>query len=270
MLGRLMPRAAMRTVGVDLSSSSRRTAVVAIEWAKGRATIGQPVLGLDDDDLVGRLANAGWVGIDAPFGWPMGMAASVYGYVTDGGWSGGDKESFRYRRTDVFTRELVLSETGRRLSPLSVSSDRIALTARRTAVLRERAYELSGVRFDRAGGDQVVEVYPAASLLVWGLDRGGYKSSRRADRRDAERFARESLVSAIEDRVGWLAWAPGAREVCVDSDDALDAVLAAMVARAAAMGLTAAPGVDDIESAHTEGWIHLPVANSLAALMAEV
>lgn len=264
-----MPRAAMRTVGVDLSSSPKRTAVVAVEWAKGRATVGEPVLGLDDDALVGRLANAGWVGIDAPFGWPAEMAASVYGYVTGDGWSGGDKDSFRYRRTDCFVRQRVFDETGRRLSPLSVSSDRIALTARRTAVLRECAYERSGVRFDRAGGDQVVEVYPAAALLVWGLDRGGYKATRRLDRRDAERFARETLLAAIEDRAGWLSWLPGARDVCVDNDDALDAVLAALVARAAAMGLTAAPDVDDIGLAHSEGWIHLPVGNSLAALMAE-
>jgi predicted nuclease with RNAse H fold len=227
------------------------------------------MLGLDDEALVGRLANAGWVGIDAPFGWPADMASSVHDYMTGDAWSGGDKESFRYRRTDRFVRERVLEETGRRLSPLSVSSDRIALTARRTAVLRECAYERSGVRFDRAGGDQVVEVYPAATLLVWGLDRGGYKTTRRADRRDAERFAREALLAAMEDRVGWLAWAPGAREVCVDNDDAVDAVVAALVARAAAMGLTVPPGVDDIALAHSEGWIHLPMGNSLAALMAE-
>jgi predicted nuclease with RNAse H fold len=194
------------------------------------------------------------------------MASSVHEYARSGQWSGGDKDAFRYRRTDCFVRETVLAETGRRLSPLSVSSDRIALTARRTALLREHAYERSGVRFDRAGGDQVVEVYPAAALLVWGLDRGGYKSSRRSDRREAERFARGALLAAIEDRVGWLGWSPGAREVCVESDDAMDAVLAAMVARAAAMGLTVAPTVEDMEVAHSEGWIHLPLSGSLAAL----
>jgi predicted nuclease with RNAse H fold len=259
----------MRTVGVDLSSSPRRTAVVAVEWSKGRAIVGQPSLGLGDDDLVERLSSAGWVGIDAPFGWPEAMAAAVYGYTTGDGWSGVEKESFRYRRTDCFVRDRIFEETGRRLSPLSVSSDRIALTARRTAVLRERAYERSGVRFDRAGGDQVVEVYPPAALVVWGLDRGGYKSSRRSDRREAERLARETLLSAIEDRVGWLNWAPGAREVCVDNDDAVDAVLAALVARAAAMGLTSTPPADEVGPAHSEGWIHLPVGNSLASLMPE-
>jgi hypothetical protein len=132
------------------------------------------------------------------------------------------------------------------------------------------AYERSGVRFDRAGGDQVVEVYPTAALLVWGLDRGGYKSSRRSDRRAMERYAREALVGAIEARVGWLAWVDGAREACIESDDALDAVLAALIARAAALGLTFLPPAEDIEPAHSEGWIHLPQKDSLAALMPPV
>ena len=260
----------MRTVGVDLSSSSKRTAVVAVEWGRDKAMVGEPALGLGDADLVERLARAGWVGIDAPFGWPLEMVRAVHEYAASGRWAGEDKDEFRFRRTDRFVREAILAETGRKLSPLSVSSDRIALTARRTALLREHAYERSGVRFDLAGGDQVVEVYPAAALLVWGLDRGGYKSSRRLDRREAECYAREALLSAIEARVQWLCWSTGARQACIESDDALDAVLAALVARAAAMGLTLLPPAEDMEPAHSEGWIHLPQKDSLAALMPPV
>jgi hypothetical protein len=74
---------------------------------------------------------------------------------------------------DRFVRATVLADTGRRLSPLSVSSDRIALTAHRPAQLRELAFGRSGIRFDRAGGDRVVEVYLAAALLLWGFERGG-------------------------------------------------------------------------------------------------
>jgi predicted nuclease with RNAse H fold len=269
-IGRLMPRSTMRTVGVDLSSSSKRTAVVAVEWGKDKATVDKPVLGLEDGELVERLASAGWVGIDAPFGWPLEMVRSVHEYAASGRWSGDVKEQFRFRRTDSFVRDVILAETGRKLSPLSVSSDRIALTARRAALLREHAYERSGVRFDLAGGDQVVEVYPAGALLVWGFDRGGYKSSRHVDRRAAECRAREALLGAIESRVGWLDWAIGAREACIESDDAVDAVLAAMIARAAALGLTVLPPPEDSESAHSEGWIHLPQKDSLAALMPPV
>jgi predicted nuclease with RNAse H fold len=75
----------------------------------------------------------------------------------------------------------------------------------------------------------VLEVYPAAALLLWGLPRERYKASAEA---------REELLSAIEAQAPWLGWEPGAREACVSSDDALDAVLCALVARAAALGLT--------------------------------
>lgn len=138
----------------------------------------------------------------------------------------------------------------------------------RTAQLRERVFEGSGSRFDRAGADRVIEVHPGAALLLWGVERGAYKTSQDPDRRGAEVNARAELLAAIEAQAPWLRWAPGAREVCVDSDDALDALLAALIARAAALGLTVAPGEEDVDLARREGWIHLPQKGSLPALLA--
>ncbi len=46
-------------------------------------------------------------------------------------------------------------------------------------------------------------------------------------------------------------------DVC-RSDDALDAVVAAMTARAAALGQVTVPGSDDAAVAPHEGWIALP------------
>ncbi len=113
----------------------------------------------------------------------------------------------------------------------------------------------------------MVEVYPAASLLLWGLDRSGYKTSRNPSRREAECEARELLLASIEEQARWLRWAPAAREACVESDDALDAVLAALIARAAALGLTMAPPEEDLELVRDEGWIHLPQKDTLPALL---
>jgi predicted nuclease with RNAse H fold len=256
----------MRTVGVDLSVASERTAAVAIEWGRRRAEVAAPRLGLDDEQLVGCLADAEWIAIDAPFGWPRQMVAAIYDYATSGRWPGIDKAAFRLRRTDRFVRDAVLAEAERKLSPLSVSSERIALTAWRLAQLRERAFERSGIRFDRAGADRVLEAYPAAALLLWGLDRNGYKGGKGGPE-EASTLAREALLAAIAEQAPWLAWEPGAREACVDSDDALDAVLAALVARAAALGLTMAPPEEDLELARSEGWIHLPRKGSLATLL---
>jgi hypothetical protein len=63
-----------------------------------------------------------------------------------------------------------------------------------------------------------------------------------------------------------VAWEPGVREACAESDDALDAVLCALIARAAALGLTEPPPPDGLEPARVEGWIHLPRSGSLAQL----
>ena len=206
----------MRTAGVDLSASKQRTAAAAIEWGRDCATVVETKLGLDDDELVERLGDAEWVGIDAPFGWPEAMVEAIHDYATTGRWSGIDKTDFRFRRTDRFVNETVLEETGKKLWPLSVSADRLALTAWRTAQLRERAFEGSGVRFDRAGADRTVEVYPAAALLLWGIERRPYKTSRDPERRGEEGSARAELLAAIEAKAPWLRWAEGTREACVD------------------------------------------------------
>jgi predicted nuclease with RNAse H fold len=247
----------MRTAGVDLSVSEQGTAAAAIEWEAGRARVREPSPGLGDEALIERLAEAEWTAIDAPFGWPEPMVAAVHAYATEGRWPTPDKQSFRLRRIDLYVHDRVLDQTTAKPWPLSPSTDRISLTAWRLAGLREAAFARSHLRFDRAGGDQVVEAYPAATLLLWGLPRAGYKF-------DAD--AREQLLDSIEAEAPWLAWEPGAREACASSGDCLDAVLCALVARAAALGLTEPPPTEALELARIEGWIHLPRKGCLAEL----
>ena len=247
----------MRTVGVDLSVAEKGTAAATVEWEGGRARVREPSLGHDDEALIDLLAEAEWSAIDAPFGWPEPMVLAVHAYASEDRWPAPDKRSFRLRRTDLHVHDRVLAQTGEKLWPLSPSTDRISLTAWRLAGLREAAFARSQLRFDRAGGDRVVEAYPAAALLLWDLPRAGYKS-------DPE--AREQLLAAIESQASWLAWEPAARDACVSSDDALDAVLCALIARAAALGLTEPPPAEARESARVEGWIHLPREDSLSRL----
>ncbi len=47
----------MRTAGVDLSAAKERTAATAIEWGKRRAKVGEPMLDLDDEQLLGCLGR---------------------------------------------------------------------------------------------------------------------------------------------------------------------------------------------------------------------
>jgi hypothetical protein len=53
--------------------------------------------------------------------------------------------------------------------------------------------------------------------------------------------------------------------LCRGSDHALDAVVAAITARCAAIGLATRPDGDQLAAARTEGWIALPTAPLEAA-----
>src|SRR5712691_13071857 len=61
-----------------------------------------------------------------------------------------------------------------RLTPLSVSADRIGHVAMRCACLLA-LFAQQGHDVDRGGSGKIVEVYPAASLKAWGLPYRGYK-----------------------------------------------------------------------------------------------
>jgi hypothetical protein len=96
----------------------------------------------------------------------------------------------------------------------------------------------------------IVEVYPAAGLKLWHLPHNRYKGR-------ANHTALGALVDALIRGAPWLDLGDHER-VCRLSDHAFDAVVAALLARAAARGLTVMPeGVDRVAGT-TEGWIALP------------
>ncbi len=260
----------MHTVGVDLSVSRRRTAVVSVEWGGEVATVGLPRVGLADEALVQAVADAEWVGISAPFGWPSGMVSALHAYMSRGEWCGVDKVRFRYRATDVCVHEYLLQELGRKVWPLSVSSDGVALRAWRLARLREEVAERTGVRFDRAGADGVVEVFPGAALLLWGFERGVYRQGEGSRGDEGIRKVREEFLAGVEAIAPWLRWSGDARAVCVGNEDAVDAVISALVVRAVSLGVVKGVenGVEDV--ARTEGWVYLPEEGSLRDLVGDV
>jgi hypothetical protein len=110
--------------------------------------------------------------------------SAVHAYSTEGRWPAPDKQRFRLRRTDLHVHDRILDQTGRssgRSAPRPTGSR----SPSGDSPACEVACELSGIRFDRAGADRVVE----ASLLLWGLPREGYKSYP---------GAREELLAALE------------------------------------------------------------------------
>lgn len=235
----------MLTLGVDLASAAEKTASALVEWRPGRATIVDLTLGVDDARLLATPADA--IGIDAPFGWPIAFQALLGELQPSPAWTPAWRDRLRFRETDRVVRDLC----GR--WPLSVSTDLIGVPALRCRGLLERL----GVR-DRAGDGRVFEVYPAGALARWALPASGYKKAAIDQRR--------ALIETLKVRTPWLDWGPFAG-LALESHDALDAVIAALNTRAAALGLTVPPTNEQRRTAEIEGWIALPTPEALDGLV---
>ena len=237
----------MLIAGVDLAAEPKGTALALIDWAEGGAKLVHLELGVNDEGIIDASKQATKIGIDCALGWPIEFVDFVVAHSQikpgaspiDGGidW----RRRMAYRETDRQAREI----TGR--WPLSVSTDRLGLTAMRCAGLLSKMQQ-SGLEVDRSGAGRVVEIYPGASLRLWGFDTTGYRISPEK---------RAELLAQIEAQAPWLELGDFA-ELMVQSYDAFDAVIAALATRSAALGHYQAPNDDQLRQAQIEGWIALP------------
>lgn len=125
----------------------------------------------------------------------------------------------------------------------------------------------------RLGSDQsgntIGWLTDAARGATWvGIDAPfgkGYKTRGTLALRPAQKEARAALLDQLQDHAPWLDLS-AAREACVESDHAPDALIASLIARAAAMRLTDSPAEDELDRLRREGWIHLPRRDSLPLL----
>lgn len=244
----------MRVIGIDLSAQPLKTFACILDDA-GADLVASVTAGCDDGELRRLAAGCRRVAIDAPFGWPDEFVDAVVAHRAMQPWpapSGGDPAAYRaalsFRATDR-----VVSQTRR---PLSVSTDKLGVTAMRCAALLDRWSSEGAV--DRSGGGRFVEVYPAGALVRWGLSAAGYKGSDRTPLTD--------LLARVREALPQLAFSDGSASLCASNDDAFDALVAALVARAAGLGLTGGPPEAHRETARREGWIHLPAWGSLRLL----
>jgi hypothetical protein len=148
-------------------------------------------------------------------------------------WPDVDHRQLRFRRTDLFVHE----RTGK--WPLSVSTDRIGITAFRAARL------LAKVGANRTGEGKFVEVYPRAARDQFGIDG--------------------SLGTLLRE-AHWIEMDASCEELCTKSDHCHDALVASLVARASALNLCEPIPDDALNEARREGWIALPQVGSLSQL----
>lgn len=247
----------MLTIGVDLSAEVSKTCVVALDWSDSTATLRGLETGAGNEIIIDAARTAEKVGIDCPLGWPELFLDFVNEHRA-GAVRARDGVPIRWRRqlANRMTDIEVNIET--KLVPLSVAADRIAHVAFRCAALLAEMRN-AGFDVDRSGvTGRVVEVYPAASLLRWELPHRRYKGRPNvADLR--------ALVASLLQKAPWLSLGVH-RQLCESNDDAFDAVVAALSARAAWAGRTRRPTAQQRPVAEVEGWIAIPDVGSLPQL----
>jgi hypothetical protein len=284
-------RPAERTLGVDLSTINGTTGVCRLAWAAGEIVVEELrcASGLSDDELVRSINDvrtrspaSGWVGIDAPFGFPRAFSRSVRNlavgrlararptarpsFLQDpkANWN---PISRRITDANVCERlgnlKLQGSDKGWSTWPLSSVTERITPTT-------VRCGELLGMLQPPLADlvkDRVVEAYPIAALRIWlqhstafgSLGMSGGESYKSSD------DARRKVLLALQQASGWRLKLGHFREAFVRSDDAIDALVCALIARLASADPNASgPGsrggltTQERRIVTREGWIHLP------------
>lgn len=236
---------------MDLAAAARKTAAAVLEWGGGGARLVHLALDVGDPAIVDLFGTCAMTGVDCPVGWPKALIPFLSGHLNFDGGPVLEHDGIEGRRLLAYrdTDRFVTGRTG--LIPLSVSADRLAHPAMRCAVIQAKIAALHGPQ-PRDGSGRLAEVYPAASLKLWGLAARGYKGRGTPE---AERLA--VLLGSLRQQAPWLDLA-GQEDRLAASDDLFDAVVASLTARAAAVGLTVPAGDAHAAAARSEGWIHLP------------
>ena len=261
-----MPQWGMQVMGVDLAAADNNTALAVLERVDSRwrlCSLSSPVTDEQILAVISALPVGSRIGFDCPLGWPASFVDFIADHSTLAQRPVPAKADLLKRCTDRRVAELVAEQTNPpiRLTPLSVSSDRIAVPAWRMAHLERQL--LAGAAPDRSGTGLIAEVYPAAALAMWQLPHRGYKG------RDG-RAVREKILAGITQRAGDLLGFGDYGEQLLASDHCLDALLSVLVTVAIAVDQLAADsiprGSNEQELAMTEGWIQLPAPDLTAVL----
>jgi predicted nuclease with RNAse H fold len=243
----------MDALGVDLATEPKATAAFWLRFDGPAVECELVTAKLDDDTLVGLLESADRAAIDSPFGWPEPFVEAITGWRDRGTFPSGPREPLRLRATDLYVKRRVL------LTPFAVSADKIGALAMRCALLLTRLSERESTKLDRVDG-KVIECYPSAALYTFGFARAEVKGAK------TDSNVRRRLLDAIMARARWLDLDDQTKLELIRTSDAFDALVSALVARAAALQLTERPPAELAALASVEGWIHLPKGDALPRL----
>lgn len=247
---------ARQTWGLDLSTSPRKTAAVALDWGAGIARVTNVIRPLTAPAIIDLIADSGdepWA-VDVPFGWPDRFVALMADRARGplamsklppvDTWNDWRTRQIAQRRTDEF----LTTQSRIRTRPLPASFQMLGATAAMW-VLIEAELAHRGIFIDRSGiSGHICETYPRAALAAWGHRQSG-----------------KTYLPTLERLFPFLSVSEGWR-TALANDDACDALVCALVARAHSLGRTLPPPDEDLDAACREGWIYvslLPFAEAV-------
>lgn len=233
-------------VGIAIGRSSR--GVTRIEMVPSGKRMGwdglvEHTVEFIDDETSGPTLLA----LDAPLGWPQALAAMLPAHFAGRAPRFTANEMFR-RRTDDVVKEKLNKQ------PLDVGADKIARATHAALRFLASLREASGLAVPlawspgHATGVSAIEVYPAATLIAYGLlPSRSYKKNTRESKNE-----RLKLVYALADIV---ELGEAARKEMIASHDLLDATVCVIAGVDFAEGSVVEPTGEELEQAKREGWI---------------
>lgn len=233
-------------IGVDCATDPRKVGLARGTWRNRSATISDIRVGSREEPLAETIE--GWISnetptliaLDAPLGWPIDLGRQLVDHSAG--------EPLDVKANDLFRREtdrVVREKIGRQ--PLDVGANLIARTAHAALRLLDEVRTLSGFAVPLAWDSNVegvsaIEVYPASTLTVCGIQASGYKKKRDVG----------SRVRMIEGLRAHLAL-PEDTSLMEANADALDAAVCILAAADFLDGRAVQP--TDLTTAKKEGWI---------------
>ncbi|WP_020677320.1 DUF429 domain-containing protein [Geopsychrobacter electrodiphilus] len=232
-------------IGIDCATEPQKRGVACARFENGVCIVDETATGLTDSQIADLVINCKeqfknvLLALDAPLGWPEGLGIGLVGHHAGQHLPGSANNLFR-RETDRFIKKRFNKQ------PLDVGADRIARTAHSALrLLAEISKSLGSViplAWSNTFSDVVaIEVYPAATLLAYGLPAGGYK-------KQADRAIRQSIINGLQEYLS----VPNIEPLLLNADT-LDAVLCVLAATDFIVESTYPP--IDKELARKEGWI---------------
>lgn len=237
-------------LGIDAAVDPRNIGFALLEHRSGRWRVTAAQTGTKDSDpaeAAHKLLNIEQpllVAIDAPLGWPEALKDSLGAHQAG--------TAMAHEANELFARDTdrhVQKATGRK--PLDVGADRIARTAKAALDLVARLRGRLGTPLEmiaspsQAAAGGLIEVYPAATLAQRGLPSRGYKKA------GGEQI-RRGIVDEISAEIDFGEY----RNLCIESDHCLDAVICALTGVDFLSGRCEAP--PSIDTLRSEGWIWFP------------